>query len=136
MMIPQNRFKFFVERLKEALCAQTQVDISNALGVTQASVCKAFKKRVFPQTWKVTLTEVYSINPLRVEYGDKYKKYLIQSGENTDEQREIQRPCGENNFVPKETIPASTTAVPAVRTISVCRYKRRRYSATQKFTVY
>lgn len=66
-----DSFSVIFDRIKQATGKTTQLDLGNALGISQSSVCDAKKRKSIPSVWYLKLFERYGVNPLWLKTGQE-----------------------------------------------------------------
>ena len=64
-----DEFNKKVARIGMACGAKTQKQLADILGISQASVSEAYKRRMLPSRWLLVLMEKYGVNPLWINSG-------------------------------------------------------------------
>ncbi len=64
------------ERLYDATETETQVQLAEALGITQPSISDAFKRGVIPYRWLLIVVEKYGTNPEWIRTGNGQKFFI------------------------------------------------------------
>lgn len=83
MKIESQKYDFWEvwRRLLWAFGVATQYQIADKLGITQQAVNTCLQRQQIPAGWLLSAAVNYSLNPMWIIWGDKYKKFLVPTDE-------------------------------------------------------
>lgn len=87
---PENAFTPQYQRVFEAACCVTQVELAEFLGIRQSSISDAKRRQAIPAEWLIKLYDKKRINPEWIRTGTGGK--LVQAVPLEDGQAEMPRP--------------------------------------------